>query len=155
MTDFISDADSPEGFAPKKAPREVRAAPTKADIERMNSTAPEQKLYLIGDEVPSDLRWTLPPEPVVEGITQNEMLEGIEKLLAVRDEQRRKRAMEDFNDPPQKRVMRELWAIQEAMAAGAAKSDEVTDEREEQTGPKTDADPAGVRVATKGKPKSK
>jgi hypothetical protein len=152
MTDFISDADSPEGFVYRKAPREVRLAPTAEDIKRMNEPAQETKLFIMGDYIPPELRGREPPEPPsLAPCTLQESCEAITKMLEQNAQVRREKMEAELREPAQSRILREMAEIQaDLQRAKVAPVPEVIDEREEQTGPKTEQPPGGVRVADEG-----
>ena len=151
--EFLSDAEAPEGFTPVVKPRGARLPPTDEDRRRMAQPREEVKLYVIGDDIPAELRGRVSPEPITHNtIPQAELVAGIEKLLALNEAKRRQKQEDELKESSHQRLMRELLEIQQERAPKVDAPTEVKSddgEKQEQAGSADEKPAARVRVATK------
>lgn len=125
MTDFLSDAESPEGYVPEVKPRGGRLSPTAADLKRMAQDREPTKLYVLGDEIPAQMRNRQPPEmPMMGRVHKAESVAGIEAIISQREKRARKKRIENVDGNRHLKILREMQAIKEARAAARAPAPE-------------------------------
>ena len=134
--EFVSDAEAPEGFAPKPLSEIRGPRPTPSTHAEEAMEKPRVKLYKIGDEVPPHLRWTPPPEapkqnPNSPGI--KEQAAAIEALLERRIEQQKQETLKRLKDPRNLSMIHEIAAARNRIKNGPEVQEPVEEKSDDGT----------------------